>query len=80
MNITVQDVMAHLTESICLPESTVDRLISGTPADEVQGIAVMWLASYAAIQQALQLGANLMITHEAYSTAIMRRQRMRNMS
>ncbi len=56
--------MAHLTESICLPESTVDRLISGTPADEVQGIAVMWLASYAAIQQALQLGANLMITHE----------------
>src|SRR5688572_5552323 len=43
---------------------TVDTVKIGDPTQLLAGIAITFLASYQVIQQAAQLGANLIITHE----------------
>jgi putative NIF3 family GTP cyclohydrolase 1 type 2 len=43
---------------------TVDTVKIGDPTQPLTGIAITFLASYEVIQQAAQLGANLIITHE----------------
>jgi putative NIF3 family GTP cyclohydrolase 1 type 2 len=44
--------------------NTNDTIKCGNPKDELRGIACMFLASRAALDAAVQAGANLVITHE----------------
>lgn len=66
MTMTIQDVIDQILARI--PggplEETVDTVKTGDPTQEVQGIVTTFLASYEVIQQAVDLGANFIITHE----------------
>lgn len=46
------------------PSPGVDNFKAGDPRTEVRGIAVAWMSYTWALQQALDLGCNLFITHE----------------
>lgn len=56
----IQDVLDQLTRV----QPTVDGLVSGKAESQVRGIAVTFMATQAAIEQAASLGANLLISHE----------------
>lgn len=56
----IQDVLDRLTQI----QPAVDGLVSGKPETQVRGIAVTFMATQAAIEQAASLGANLLISHE----------------
>ena len=43
---------------------TWDHFLHGDPEVEVEGVAVAWMATNAAIEKAGRLGHNLFITHE----------------
>ncbi len=43
---------------------TVDTVKTGDPSQEITGVVVTFLATCEVIEQAVQLGANLIITHE----------------
>jgi putative NIF3 family GTP cyclohydrolase 1 type 2 len=45
-------------------ENTVDTFKAGDPEVEVKGIAVAWMSYTGAINQALEMGMNMFITHE----------------
>jgi putative NIF3 family GTP cyclohydrolase 1 type 2 len=66
MSMTIQDVIDTILESVpgAPFQDTVDTFKSGDPSSEVSGIVTTFLASYEVIQQAIDLGANLIITHE----------------
>lgn len=70
MNVTVKDVIQRLIEptvgweGVTRQKQTVDELLAGTPDTIVRGIAVTFCATYDVIQRALELGANLLISHE----------------
>ncbi|RKP51598.1 transcriptional regulator [Cohnella endophytica] len=65
MPILVQDVIDMLTAPVetTVPDS-VDQLIHGDPHAVVRGIAVTFMATQQALEQASRLGANLIISHE----------------
>ncbi len=46
------------------PDHTVDTFKAGDPEEEVQGIAVGWMSTRRALEQALALGCNVFVTHE----------------
>jgi putative NIF3 family GTP cyclohydrolase 1 type 2 len=60
------DVMNHFREigTWVNWERTVDSFLHGDPEAEVRGIAVAWIASNAALQEAAEKGLNLFISHE----------------
>ncbi|QHT62158.1 transcriptional regulator [Paenibacillus lycopersici] len=63
--ITVQTVIDRLISPAGEPKAnTVDTLKSGNPNAEVSTIAVMFMTTYAGIKQAVEAGADLIITHE----------------
>jgi putative NIF3 family GTP cyclohydrolase 1 type 2 len=64
MPISVQNVIDKLMEPVDSIPNTVDTLLSGTPATEVKGIVTAFMATQQIIEQAITLGANLLITHE----------------
>ncbi|SLJ95565.1 MULTISPECIES: Nif3-like dinuclear metal center hexameric protein [unclassified Paenibacillus] len=64
MNITIQDIIQHLTENVELPEHTVDQLITGSPHQTVTGVFVTFMPTQHVIEHAIQRGANLIIAHE----------------
>lgn len=70
MRLTVQDVIQRLVEptagweGMAQHDQNVDGLLTGTPDTFVRGIAVTFCASHDVIQRALELDANLLITHE----------------
>lgn len=64
MTITVQAVLDKLLEPVNEIPNTVDTLKFGDPNMEVKGIAVTFMATQQVIEQAIRLGANLLITHE----------------
>lgn len=64
MEITVQDIITRLTTSVGQIENTVDTLKSGSPNSKVTGIAVSFMPTYDTINKAIELEANLLITHE----------------
>jgi putative NIF3 family GTP cyclohydrolase 1 type 2 len=66
LSITVQQVIDTILESIpgAPFEDTVDTIKTGDPSQEVTGIVTTFLASCEVIQQAIELGANFIITHE----------------
>ncbi|NQX45108.1 Nif3-like dinuclear metal center hexameric protein [Paenibacillus tritici] len=64
MTLTFGEVIRHLEAGIPEPHNTVDKLEPGAPETEVLGIVTAFSASHEVIEQALTLGANLIITHE----------------
>lgn len=64
MTITIQQVLDQLTAPVQLLENTVDRLLTGDPGTSVTGIGITFMPTYQVIQQAVELGVNLLITHE----------------
>ena len=66
MRPTVQDVIDNILAAVdgASLEDTVDTLKSGIGTQEVTGIVTTFLASQRVIQRAVELGANLIITHE----------------
>lgn len=59
----IQDVLDWL-KPVRAINPTVDGLVIGRPEVEVRGIAVTFMATQAAIEQAASRGANLLISHE----------------
>ncbi|AIQ70108.1 Nif3-like dinuclear metal center hexameric protein [Paenibacillus graminis] len=64
MMLTFGQIIDHLTARTAGPEQTVDKLEPGNPETPVQGIVTAFSASQAVIEQAIALGANLIISHE----------------
>lgn len=66
MPLTIQQAIDRIIASIPgAPFSdTVDTIKAGDPRRELTGILVTFLATCEVIEQAVQLGANLIITHE----------------
>jgi putative NIF3 family GTP cyclohydrolase 1 type 2 len=60
----VQNHLNSLNGGWVNPELTVDTFKSGDPTKELTGIAVAWMSYTEAIQRALDLNCNLLITHE----------------
>src|SRR5690554_3811031 len=46
-------------------EQTVDRIIAGDPGVAVTGVAVMMMATYAGLREAVARGCNFIISHES---------------
>ncbi|MEO2203710.1 Nif3-like dinuclear metal center hexameric protein [Paenibacillus pabuli] len=65
MEITVQDIIHHLTAHVELRDNTVDQLISGSMDQLVTGVVVAFMPTQQVIEQAVQQGANLIIAHES---------------
>jgi len=66
MNPIIQDVIDTILQAVpgAPLDDTVDTYKSGDPSHELTGIVTTFLASYEVIERAIQLGANLIITHE----------------
>ncbi|MFS0863675.1 Nif3-like dinuclear metal center hexameric protein [Fredinandcohnia sp. 179-A 10B2 NHS] len=64
MGLTIQDVIDKLISPIGVIENTVDTLKFGSPNTEITGIAVSFIPTTHVIKQAIDLGANLLVTHE----------------
>ncbi|WP_379161512.1 Nif3-like dinuclear metal center hexameric protein [Paenibacillus sp. sgz5001063] len=64
MTLSFGCIIDHLTEGIAKLEQTVDKLESGELETEVRGIVTAFAASQYVIEQAIALGANLIISHE----------------
>lgn len=62
--VTIQDVMEKLTDPLSRKKNTVDTLLFGKPETEVKGIATTFVATHQVIRQAVDLGVNLLISHE----------------
>lgn len=67
MPITVQTIIDALRSSVPPIPNTVDELMAGNSNYEVTGIAVSFMPTQQAIEQAVASGANLLITHEPLS-------------
>ncbi|MFB9329477.1 Nif3-like dinuclear metal center hexameric protein [Paenibacillus aurantiacus] len=65
MSITMQDVIAELRGTVPPIADTADTLEGGTPETPVTGIAVAFMPTQAVIEQAVALGANLLVVHES---------------
>lgn len=63
---TVLEVAAVIRDSIDAPTRavTVDGILAGDPQAEVREVAVVTMATLAALRQAADAGANLVVTHE----------------
>lgn len=62
---TASDLNKHLNSLFPdIKEDTVDRVIYGDPDREIKAIAVAWMPYRATIQQALDSGSNVLVTHE----------------
>jgi len=66
MEPTIQEVIQKIINAIPSSpfEDTVDTVKVGDPCQRVTRIVTTFLASYEVIQKAVELGANLIITHE----------------
>jgi len=66
MQQTIQNVIDTIIESIpgAPREDTVDTVKSGDPSQPVTGIVTTFIATCQVIERAIELGANLIITHE----------------
>lgn len=64
MSITISTILEYLRGNVALIDSTVDTLLSGHPETEVTGIVTAFCATQRVVEQAIALGANLLITHE----------------
>ncbi|QHW30926.1 transcriptional regulator [Paenibacillus rhizovicinus] len=64
MKITIQAMMEELMRPVGQLEHTVDRLLFGDLNTEVTGVVTAFMPTQYVIEQAVALGANLIISHE----------------
>ncbi len=66
MPVTIQEAIKRIRAGFKVRAglTTVDTVKCGEPKDELRGIACTFLANRAVLDQAVQAGANLVITHE----------------
>lgn len=66
MQRTIQDVIDAIVAAVpgAPREDSVDTVKSGDPSQAVTGIVTTFIATCQVIEQAIELGANLIITHE----------------
>lgn len=64
MEVTFGQLIERLTAGIGRLDPTVDKLVAGSLETEVRGIVTAFVASQFVIEQAVALGANLIVTHE----------------
>ncbi len=64
MSVTIQDILKAMSNTEGLPDNTVDRLEFGDPDLVAEGVATMFIASQEAIEQAIGMGINFIISHE----------------
>lgn len=64
MSTSIQDILDVIKTSGILLEHTVDKLDYGNPDSAVKGIATAFLATQEIIENARELGVNLIISHE----------------
>ena len=66
MSVTIQKAIGTIIAAVPgAPFSdTVDTVKAGDPSQEITGVVVTFLATCEVIEKAIQLGANLIITHE----------------
>lgn len=64
--VTIQDLIDHLISGSAAKNitKTVDTIKSGDPSQKLTGVVTTFMANSDVINQALELGANLIITHE----------------
>ncbi|MCA0753563.1 Nif3-like dinuclear metal center hexameric protein [Paenibacillus sp. N4] len=65
MTLTIKQVIDRLRSSVQPIGDTVDVLAPGDPEAEVRGIATTFMATHQVIEQAVSMGVNLLISHEA---------------
>ncbi len=66
MALTVEQVIMELHRTAPKPEVSVDGLVEGKMDWPVTGIATVFSATHEVIQQAAELGLNLIISHEGH--------------
>ncbi|OMD90812.1 transcriptional regulator [Paenibacillus odorifer] len=64
VSLTIRAILKDLMGTVEQVEGTVDILNSGEPETEVTGIITAFSATQNIVEQAIALGANLLITHE----------------
>lgn len=64
MKIAVRDVIEEIIAPVGRLANTVDQLIFGSYDQEVTGIVVTFIPTVKVLQEAIDRGANLIITHE----------------
>jgi putative NIF3 family GTP cyclohydrolase 1 type 2 len=66
MRITIQEVIDLIVRSVpgAPTAGSVDVIKAGDPAQPVNGVVTTFLATHEVLQRAVDLGANLVITHE----------------
>ena len=62
----VEQIISAVLQNVPAPESsdTVDTLKTGSPSQTVNGIVLTFMATHSVLEKAVELGANLVITHE----------------
>ncbi|GEM05863.1 hypothetical protein HMI01_28510 [Halolactibacillus miurensis] len=60
----VKDVVDYIKQGLVLPNNSVDDVLYGDINDSVSGIAVMFMPTIRALQEAKQLNCNFVLTHE----------------
>jgi putative NIF3 family GTP cyclohydrolase 1 type 2 len=64
MSIVIQDVIQALIKPVGHIEQSVDTLLYGDPQAQVTGIVTTFMPSQLVLEEAVALGANLIIAHE----------------
>lgn len=64
MSITIRTILKDLMGTVEPIDGTVDTLLSGHPETEITGIVTSFCATHKVVEQAIAIGANLLITHE----------------
>ncbi len=62
--IELQTYLQSLSGDWSYPDNTVDTFKSGNPETEITGVAIAWMSYTSALEQAVELGCNVFITHE----------------
>ncbi|MFC5471113.1 Nif3-like dinuclear metal center hexameric protein [Cohnella suwonensis] len=65
MTTTVQQIIDLFLSNVAPRPNTVDTLKSGRPDKEVRKVAVTFTSTYSVIKQAVDNGADLLVTHES---------------
>lgn len=64
MPLLIENVIERLRGDLSEIADSVDRLDYGFPSAEVRGIATVFMPTLHTIEEAVRLGANLLVTHE----------------
>ena len=63
-NPTAQDLLDYLLSLAHVPGTKVDKIIFGSPDNQIKKIGTCWISSLANLKKAYDLGVNVLVTHE----------------